>query len=510
MNLQIVDKISPNTPVIIGVGQSQMDVPLNISNACGPINITADAIYKALTDTGVEGVKTEIDRLTSIRLFSDSGPVFSCPFGQSTHMPASISNALDINPQHLIYSKLGGDQPQIQIAETAKALQNGTAKLAVVCGGEAMANMKTAMRRGEKLDWSDKPIIEEGITYTDHGFDVTDLPVSPEEVKHGFHSPLALYALIETAHRLKLGLSVKEYQKKIGRSFAPFSKIAKNNPYAMFKTALSESDISEPSDKNPLLVSPYTKAMVAKDSVNQGAAVVMTTVKKAKEMGVSQDKWVFLNGYARGSEPLASERPDIDALPILEHVIKQALKSAELRKSDINIADFYSCFPIVIFNSIPMLKEANIKQHTLTGGLPFFGGPGNNYTLHAIAEMVATLRGTKDYGLVHGNGGIMTKHVVGIYSTQPKKTPVNIDAVPEAISVTLDDTPTGRGLLLSYCLKYKKAVPSEASVLLCMENGLRALARFEGDLDVLETLELNHPMNVKHEKRQNIAMLFEK
>ncbi len=509
MNLQISDNIPQYTPVIIGVGQFQMDVPTDLSNAVDPIEITTRAIRGALDDTGINNLASKIDRLTSIRLFSDSGPVFSCPFGQSTHMPASISNALGIKPHQLIYSKLGGDQPQIQIAETAKVLESGDAELAVICGGEAMANMKAAVRKGAILDWSDKPSIEGGGVYKDHGFDITDLPVSPEEVKHGFHSPLALYALIETAHRLKLGLSVKEYRDKIGRRFAPFSKIAKHNPYAMFKTALSESDISEPSDKNPLLVSPYTKAMVAKDSVNQGAAVVMTTVKKAKEMGVSQDKWVFLNGYARGSEPLASERPDIDALPILEHVIKQALESADLRKSDINIADFYSCFPIVVFNSIPMLKEANIKQHTLTGGLPFFGGPGNNYTLHAIAEMVATLRGTKGYGLVHGNGGIMTKHAVGIYSTHPK-TPLNIDAVPEAISVTLDDTPTGRGSLLSYCLKYKKGMPSGASVLLSMENGLRALARFEGDLDVLETLELNHPMKVKHEKRHNIAMLFEK
>ena len=29
---------------------------------------------------------------------------------------------------------------------------------------------------------------------------------------------------------------------------------------------------------------------------------------------------------------------------------------------------------------------------TLTGGLPYFGGPGNSYSLHAIAETVAEMR----------------------------------------------------------------------------------------------------------------------
>jgi acetyl-CoA C-acetyltransferase len=55
---------------------------------------------------------------------------------------------------------------------------------------------------------------------------------------------------------------------------------------------------------------------------------------------------------------------------------------------------------------------------TVTGGLPFFGGPGNNYSSHGIATLVQSLckdRGA--YGLVLANGGFMSKESSGIYST---------------------------------------------------------------------------------------------
>src|SRR5205807_6613519 len=54
------------------------------------------------------------------------------------------------------------------------------------------------------------------------------------------------------------------------------------------------------------------------------------------------------------------------------------------------------------------------------GGLSFAGGPGNNYSTHAVAAMVETLRadpGSK--GLVTSLGWYITKHAAGVYSTDP-------------------------------------------------------------------------------------------
>ena len=59
---------------------------------------------------------------------------------------------------------------------------------------------------------------------------------------------------------------------------------------------------------------------------------------------------------------------------------------------------------------------------TVTGGLPYFGGPGNNYVTHSIASMVETLRADPgSLGLVTANGWYVTKHSIGIYSTDPPR-----------------------------------------------------------------------------------------
>src|ERR1700721_415501 len=59
---------------------------------------------------------------------------------------------------------------------------------------------------------------------------------------------------------------------------------------------------------------------------------------------------------------------------------------------------------------------------TVTGGLPYFGGPGNSYTLHAIATMVERLRdagGRNETGVVNGMGWYAPEHSVGVYGTPP-------------------------------------------------------------------------------------------
>ncbi len=46
--------------------------------------------------------------------------------------------------------------------------------------------------------------------------------------------------------------------------------------------------------------------------------------------------------------------------------------------------------------------------------------PGNNYSLHGIAEAVNEMRDTPGrFALVGANGGIASKYSVGIYSTEP-------------------------------------------------------------------------------------------
>jgi acetyl-CoA C-acetyltransferase len=57
---------------------------------------------------------------------------------------------------------------------------------------------------------------------------------------------------------------------------------------------------------------------------------------------------------------------------------------------------------------------------TVTGGLSFFGGPGNNYVTHSVGAMVDACRADPgSLGLVTGVGYFLTKHSAGLWSSRP-------------------------------------------------------------------------------------------
>ena len=82
---------------------------------------------------------------------------------------------------------------------------------------------------------------------------------------------------------------------------------------------------------------------------------------------------------------LVWERPSFYSSPSISASLDAAIKVSGLTKDDIDLYDFYSCFPIV-----PKLASAHLglsitngsKPITLLGGLTSFGGAGNNYSMH--------------------------------------------------------------------------------------------------------------------------------
>jgi acetyl-CoA C-acetyltransferase len=70
------------------------------------------------------------------------------------------------------------------------------------------------------------------------------------------------------------------------------------------------------------------------------------------------------------------------------------------------------------------LKPDDPRPITVAGGLPYAGGPGNNYVGHSIAAMVGRLRERRhDFGMVTGNGWFVTKHSAGLYSARRPSRP---------------------------------------------------------------------------------------
>jgi acetyl-CoA C-acetyltransferase len=150
--------------------------------------------------------------------------------------------------------------------------------------------------------------------------------------------------------------------------------------------------------------------------------VLLTSAGVARSLGVPEAKFVYLLGGAdvREREPL--ERADLSVSPAAPMAVRRALEVAGVALSDLDLFDFYSCFPIAVFNVRDGLGLAadDPRPLTVTGGLPYFGGAGNNYSMHAIASMVRALRDRpKARGLVAANGGFLSKYSVGVYSATP-------------------------------------------------------------------------------------------
>ena len=116
----------------------------------------------------------------------------------------------------------------------------------------------------------------------------------------------------------------------------------------------------------------------------------MTSVEVARELCIDEKKWVYLHGYATVKEREFERREDLGVAKSAPLACAAALETARIKVADLTFMDFYSCFPIAVFNVCDGLgiEPGDPRGLTVTGGLPFFGGPGNSYSMHAIATLV--------------------------------------------------------------------------------------------------------------------------
>lgn len=386
-----------------------------------PTQIVAEAINKALEASGAgDTLRARIDQMTLTRTFVDSVPekirYHFAPFGYSDGLPVSVANHLGLSNVSLRYAQAGGQSPQEHVAKIAKDIALGDCQVAVLCGGEAIGTMRRYQRSGDTVDWSEKTSGE----FIDDGIGLDGMFV-PYLARHKMLAPTDIYPLFEHAKRQRKGDSRADYRERMAQILARFSEVAATNPNAMFSSPASAEQIASPSEGNRVIADPHLKTMVAKDGVNQAAALIITSFEVALELGLS-DRAVFLNGVGMGAERDVLTRPDLSTSPALHWAYAQALRSASIEPSEIDAFDLYSCFPVAVIEALEALDldPNDSRPITLTGGLPFFGGPGNSYSLHAIASAVDAIQlGLHRTVLVGALGGNLSKHAVGIYAKEP-------------------------------------------------------------------------------------------
>lgn len=414
----MANTITDNTPVIIGVGQFSERPHDHGYAALSHMDLAGNALQAAIDDCDAGGeVAAAIDALIAIRQFEISYEGAVVPFGKSNNPPRSIAQRVGANPEIAILEITGGQANQKMVGEIAERIAQCEYDVAAIVGSEAVSTVLTLLKQGEKPDWSEDV---EG-SMDDRGF-------GPERIfhsvwrKHGTKGVIGGYACTDNARRAELGLSLDEYRHQVGELFAPFSEIAAANPHAAAPAKRTALELATITERNRIVAEPYTRMTVARDQVNQGAAIIVSSVGKAKQLGVPQDRWVYLHACTTADELKIERRPDLARSPASIASLERALQHSGKRMSDMAYLDFYSCFASPVFNAIDHFGIAvdDPRGLTLTGGLPFFGGAGNNYSAHAIAEAVQKVRKDRgSYALVGANGGVMSKYATGIYSTDP-------------------------------------------------------------------------------------------
>jgi acetyl-CoA C-acetyltransferase len=406
---------------------------------------------------------------------------------RSDKFPLAIARRLGIAPKVAVLEKVGGQSPVTILMDMGERILAGETEAALVFGAEAISNTRHLSARGETRDWAETDAGE----VIDRGLGVKGL-LAPLALKHGIVSPPIAYALMENARRARLGQDRAAYATAMGTLFVPFSRIAAANPYSSAGQApLSAEEIATPGDRNRLVTDPFTIKLIARDQVNQGAAVLLMSVAAARAAGIPEERWIHIHAATLANEKEVLARPAIDAYPAALAAIDAALDLAGTTIADCAAFDFYSCFPIPVFNTAIDalgLSPDDPRGLTITGGLPYFGGAGNNYSMHAVASMVERLRalGTSATGLVGANGGFQSKYAALVLSGRPAPwrplvhdtIQAGLDAVPDVVPVA---EAQGPGVVETYTVWRNKGVPANAIAIGRLPDGRRFIANAADD-----------------------------
>ncbi|MGA7053393.1 MAG: acetyl-CoA acetyltransferase [Mycobacterium sp.] len=407
--------LDSRTPVIVGVGQAAERIDDPNYRGLSPVQLAAAAARGALDDCGADAAAS-IDTVAGVRQFEISG-VINAPLGRSNNYPRSVANRIGADPARAILEIVGGQGPQHLISELAAEVAAGRSEVAMVFGSDTTSSLRFFAKAEAKPDFTET--VDGDLE--DRGQGIEKL-VSRYTVVHGLTSAPIQYALLENARRAGTGLGPAAYRRQMGELFAPFTKVAAKNPFASAPVERTVDELITVTERNRMISEPYPRLMVARDQVNQGAAALLMSVEVARRLGVPEENWVYLHGHADMEEQSLLERPDLGHSPAAVMGMREALAMAGVGIDDIATFDLYSCFPVPVFNICDGMGIATDDPRglTLTGGLPFFGGAGNNYSMHAVAETVARMRNAPgQFGLVGANGGILSKYSIGIYSTTP-------------------------------------------------------------------------------------------
>jgi len=342
-----------------------------------------------------------------------------------------------------LYSPVGGNVPQSLVNQACLDIQRGNAQVVLLAGAETWRTRRGLRAKGGKLEWT---VQDDSVPMAEVSGD--DVPMAGDaEIRIRLDRPVFVYPLFEQALRIANGESVEHHRQRIGELWARFNAVAVDNPHAWIRKPVTAEEICEPGPQNRMISWPYTKLMNSNNMVDQGAALVLTSVEQARRLQIPADRWIYPHAGTDAHDTSAiAERDELHRSPAIRIGGGRALELAGVGIDDVDYVDLYSCFPSAVQVAAAELGlpvDDPARPLTVTGGLTFAGGPWSNYVMHSIATMAELLTANPGRrGLITANGGYLTKHSFGVYSTEPPA-----EFRWEDVQPAVDREPTRDGLV---------------------------------------------------------------
>ena len=469
-------------PVIIGIGEV-LDRPADPFDGKEPVDLMLEALKRADTDAG-GGFLARVDSISVVNEIS---------WGYETEPVNLVCEALSVSPAFRLYGPVGGESPIRMLHEAAARIAAGESRIAMLCGAESQQTLTKVGKDFRRLKWRPGvpfPARKGGATYT-----------HPLAVKLGLARPITVYPIYENATLAAWGQTPREAREESGALWSRYAAVAAENPNSWLKKAYTAEEIITPSHQNRPIAWPYTKLMVANNTVNQGAALVVTSLAEARARGIPEDKLVFVWGGAASIDHRDfMQRAQFHRSDAQEVVLRAAQRIAEQENAAFDAIELYSCFPVVPKMTRRILGLGDDVVPTVTGGLTFHGAPLNAYMAHAACGMVRHLREHRAHtGLLYGQGGFVTSHHSLVVGTRPSPSKVARDdgSAQKEIEGKRPPSPVlreqlfeGRGTIESFTVIYDRdGAPEQGVVVLRLSDDSRTVARVRrADADAIALL----------------------
>ena len=456
-------QLPARTPVLVGIGVATRREE-NFEQALEPLDLMLEAVQAAGRDTARPATLAGAQWI-------------AVPRGRwSYRNPArAIAGAIGASHATTVLATVGVLQ-QTLIGEACDRIARGESHTTLVAGadcGYRLLRAQIAGRVAQEREQDDEP----------------DVFLAPkEELRHpaekraGLKMPVGLYAIMESALRAQQGLSIAAHRDRLAEIGENFSRIAAANPHAWHRTIVDAATIREASERNPMQAFPYTRHHCSTWNVDQAGALLFCSAERAAELGIARERWIYPAASTESNHMVAvSARANLAACPGARIAGEAALEIGGMKAQDLDLVDLYSCFPLAVQTYASALGLALSRDLSVTGGMPFAGGPYNNYVLQATCRAAELLRlGRGRNALVSSVSGTLTKQGFGLWCAEPPARGFSSADLSGAVAREMPtrevaDNYSGAARIAGYTVLHGRAQTPRGIALADTEQGQRAL-----------------------------------